>query len=167
MSEWKDTTVANAIATSMTPRPTVEEWAQRIGYDVVGTTIGRAALAELLDVLKDAPFSCGHDEAGDPACDTDRIDIDVCCGLSGLRNAMGHVVALLGLMVGRDGGWPLPGSGGCGAGEDQGHAPGASQVGGPHRRGVGAAVRRSLLSRPRSGGGTPSRPPLGWDRLAP
>ena len=99
MSEWKDTTVANAIATSMTPRPTVEEWAQRIGYDVVGTTIGRPALAELLDVLKDAPFSCGHDEAGDPACDTGRIDIDVCCGLSGLRNAMGHVVALLGLMV--------------------------------------------------------------------
>ena len=53
-------------------------------------------LTDLLQELEDRPFSCGHDEAGDPACGDEH---PTCCVLASIRFAMGDVVALLGLMV--------------------------------------------------------------------
>lgn len=94
--QWKDTTVAAACRSTMTPRATVQEWASRIGRDVVGM-VDREVLEDVLGDLDGKPFSCGHDEAGDPACG-DPAD-DPCCVLAAVRLVSPLVVALLGLMV--------------------------------------------------------------------
>ncbi len=84
------------------PMANIDAFTAAYPYHVITTTVGRLDVTELLNELRNRPFSCGRNEHGDMRChefttESSGLMASFCCVLNTVRHQIGMAQSLLGL----------------------------------------------------------------------